>query len=225
MALQSFTLDPAATDLENAPKDIRNETGGALAAGDLLYITGWNEAENAFLVAKADADVAGGAARLVMRGALADATTGQAFRTYRLTGVDTSAGAVGDPVYLDTVAGGWTLTAPAGASALQQVVGRVAVVNASTGEVEFDLIEAAAVEAFGSNEIKTDAITASEIAAGAVGNSELASTAAKDNLDALADTARGYVKTDPASGEYPVINVQRDSSGKLDVDYDDVAIP
>lgn len=215
MAIASFQLDPDVAVLEDAPKAIRNETGGALAAGDLLYVTGWNESEGAFLVAKADADVAGGAARLVMRSALADVTTGQAYRSYRLTGVNTSAGSVGDPVYLDTVAGSWTLTPPAGASAIQQIVGRVAVVNAVTGEIEFDLIEAAAVEAFGSNEIKADAVT----------NSELASTAAKDNLDALADTARGYVKTDPASGEFPIINVQRDASGKLDVDYDDVAIP
>ena len=61
-------------------------------------------------------------------------------------------------------------------------------------------------------------------AGAAIGGSKLASTAAKDNLDALADTARGYVKTDPQSGEFKVIAVQRDATGKLDVDYDDVAV-
>lgn len=64
----------------------------------------------------------------------------------------------------------------------------------------------------------------SELAAGAVDNTKLASSAAKDNLDALVDTARGYIKTAPISGEFPVINVQRDAGGNLDVDYDNVAI-
>ena len=62
------------------------------------------------------------------------------------------------------------------------------------------------------------------IGAGEVDNTALAATAAKDNLDALADTARGYIKTAPTTGEFPVVNVQRDASGNLDVDYDNVAI-
>ena len=57
-----------------------------------------------------------------------------------------------------------------------------------------------------------------------VTDTELAATAAKDNLDALADTARGYIQTSPAVGEFPVIAAQRDATGNLDVDYDDVAI-
>ena len=62
------------------------------------------------------------------------------------------------------------------------------------------------------------------IASGEVGNTELASSAAKANLDAMADTARGYVQTDPTTGEFPVIAVQRSATGELDIDYDDVAI-
>jgi hypothetical protein len=54
---------------------------------------------------------------------------------------------------------------------------------------------------------------------------KLAKTAAKDNLDALADTERGYVRTNPAPGEFPIIAVQRDEEGKLDVLYDDVPVP
>ena len=57
-----------------------------------------------------------------------------------------------------------------------------------------------------------------------VTDTELTATAAKDNLDALADTARGYVQTSPAVGEFPIVAVQRDATGNLDVDYDDVAI-
>jgi hypothetical protein len=66
--------------------------------------------------------------------------------------------------------------------------------------------------------------TARPIADLEVTNAKLASTAAKDNLDALTDTARGYIKTDPTSGEFKVVSIQRDATGKLDVDYDNVAV-
>jgi hypothetical protein len=59
---------------------------------------------------------------------------------------------------------------------------------------------------------------------GEVTNTELASGVAKANLDALSDTARGYVKTSPTSGQFKVVAVQRDSTGKLAVTYDDVAV-
>ncbi len=58
----------------------------------------------------------------------------------------------------------------------------------------------------------------------AIAGTQLASTAAKDSLDALADTARGYIKTSPTTGEFKVVAVQRDATGKLDVDYDNVAV-
>lgn len=46
---------------------------------------------------------------------------------------------------------------------------------------------------------------------------------AKSNLDAMTDTARGYLKTSPTTGQFKVIAVQRDATGKLQVTYDDVA--
>ena len=63
-----------------------------------------------------------------------------------------------------------------------------------------------------------------ELAAGGVDNSKLDANAAKDNLDALGDTARGYIKTDPAVGEFPVVSIQRNVAGKTEVDFDDVPI-
>ena len=68
------------------------------------------------------------------------------------------------------------------------------------------------------------AAAARPIIAGEVSNTELAGGAAKANLDAMAATARGYIQTAPLSGEYPVIALQRDSGGNLDIDYDDVPI-
>lgn len=221
MAIQSLVLDPSAAPTEIAPVNVRNETGSPFAAGDLLFLSGWNEAQGRHLAQKADADVLGAHAVLIMQGALADATDGQAYRSSRLTDLDTSSGVEGDPVYLDAaLPGGWTLTAPTGASAIRQVIGRVAVVNATTGEIEFDLANQV-LEQVGSNELQDSAVAAAKIASTAVDNTKLASTAAKDNLDDLGDTARGYIKTNPTVGEFKVIAVHRQSDGKLDVEYDD----
>jgi len=41
---------------------------------------------------------------------------------------------------------------------------------------------------------------------------------------ALSQDDLNIVKTNPAGGEYKVKNIHRDSSGKLDVEYDDVAV-
>lgn len=41
---------------------------------------------------------------------------------------------------------------------------------------------------------------------------------------ALSDGDRKLIKTDPQSGEFNVLALQRDAAGKLDVDFDDVAV-
>jgi hypothetical protein len=41
--------------------------------------------------------------------------------------------------------------------------------------------------------------------------------------DALSQDDLKLVKTNPVAGEFHVKNIQRDSDGKLDVEYDDVA--
>ena len=40
----------------------------------------------------------------------------------------------------------------------------------------------------------------------------------------LADSVRKLIKTSPTTGEFTVLNIQRDATGKLDVDYDNVAV-
>lgn len=138
MAIQVFTLDPNAAALEDSKIAVRNETGSPFVAGDLVYISGWNAGTSEFLVDKADAPSSDGhLAQFVMRASLATATSGQAFKSHTLTGQDTSAAVVGDPVYLSDTPGAYTLTTP---SFAQQIVGRVSVVNAVTGEVEFLLL-------------------------------------------------------------------------------------
>jgi hypothetical protein len=51
----------------------------------------------------------------------------------------------------------------------------------------------------------------------------LASGVAKANLDAMTDTTRGYIKTSPTAGQFKVIAIQRDATGKAAISYDDVA--
>lgn len=117
--------------------NVYNGTGGTLAAGTLVYAIGYDATSGYISVAKADA---GGAlpASYVLRAAILDTATGTAHRTYTLTGVDTSAAsAVGSPVYLSDTAGGWTLSAPTGASNVQ-IVGQVSI-DAVAGAIAFDL--------------------------------------------------------------------------------------
>ncbi len=68
------------------------------------------------------------------------------------------------------------------------------------------------------------AAAARPLGAGEVDGTALAAGVAKTNLDAMADTACGYIKTDPAATQFKIINLQRAADGKLEVDYDDVAV-
>ena len=62
------------------------------------------------------------------------------------------------------------------------------------------------------------------IAAKEITNGKVDDGVAKANLDAMAATARGYIKTEPTSGEFPVTAVKRTAAGQIDVSYDDVPI-
>ncbi len=111
-----------------------------------------------------------------------------------------------------------TFTIEAGAESLtpDEVVAKV---NAAT----VDITRASSVSA-AARPIEAGEISTTELDAASVTVAKLASTAAKDNLDALTPTARGYIKTEPTSGEFPIVGIQRDSGGQLDVNYDDIAI-
>lgn len=47
----------------------------------------------------------------------------------------------------------------------------------------------------------------------------------RDLILALADTDRGLVVTDPTTGEFKVISIERKADGKFNLKYDDVAEP
>ncbi len=67
-------------------------------------------------------------------------------------------------------------------------------------------------------------VSASLAAAAGVTNAQIATGQAKASLDAMTDTARGYVKTSPTTGMFKVVAIERQADGKLKVEYDDVAV-
>lgn len=71
--------------------------------------------------------------------------------------------------------------------------------------------------------IGTDEITSAHIAAGAVTAADMATTAARDNLNAMVDDDRHYVKTRPVTGKHKVFAFQRRADGLVEVEYNDVA--
>jgi hypothetical protein len=67
-------------------------------------------------------------------------------------------------------------------------------------------------------------VSASLATAAGIVNTQEAAGCAKASLDAMADTARGYIKTSPISGQFKVIAIERQADGKLKTEYDDVAV-
>ncbi len=93
------------------------------------------------------------------------------------------------------------------------------------GEVATAKLAAGAIKAKLTAESDANKLTTAELAAAAgVTNAQVATGQAKANLDAMTDTARGYIKTNPVTTQFKVVSVQRAADGKLSVDYDNVAV-
>ena len=45
----------------------------------------------------------------------------------------------------------------------------------------------------------------------------------RDLILALSDTERGLVVTDPTTGQFKIVSIERDPDGKINIKYDDVA--
>lgn len=154
--------------------EVRNESGGTLTEGTLVYLSGWSETHSRFLVVKADADAAGGAAEYIVRAAILNNANGIAVKTHRLTAQATNGTTVGDPVYLHTTAGGYVAAAPTGADDQIQIVGRVAVVHASAGVVELNVRNPIKI---GTNELVDLSVTRGKLAADVIDGTKLADDA------------------------------------------------
>lgn len=96
----------------------------------------------------------------------------------------------------------------------------------AAGEVSATELAAGAIKTKLAGEADGSKLTTSELAAAAgVVNAQIAAGQAKANLDAMTDVARGYIKTNPVTGEFKIVAIHRQADGKMDVEYDDVAIP
>jgi hypothetical protein len=155
----------------------RNETGSTFEPGDICYVNGYDETEDRFTLALADADSVGLAAMNLWttRESLATATNGTFHKTYRETAQATDTTTEGDRVYLSTTPGDWTYTSPQDGdpNGVTVVVGYVAVVSATVGEVEINLM-AGGLEQIGTNEIQDSAVATAKVAALAITTAKLA---------------------------------------------------
>lgn len=143
--------------------EVINNTGGTLAKGECVYVSGFDSADAVLEVTEADADDPAKAATHVVLADISDGDTGQVDTIAYVTGIDTTGiAAVGDPMYLSTGAtGGFTDVAPSGDTIVQRV-GTMAVKHATTGEAWF-YPGLALVELIGTSAIQDDAVTTAKI--------------------------------------------------------------
>lgn len=113
---------------------------------DILYITDVLGAGACLSLDLADADAVATAAGTLFCASHAAAPDTQqgnnpvayCHRMILVGPVDTSAATVRDPVYLSTMAGGWTLTAPNGSGDVVRIIGYVEKVSSTDGYWMFD---------------------------------------------------------------------------------------
>ncbi len=118
----------------------RNAEVGNLVPGDLVYIAGWDDGFGIPKVLKAGAD-ANLATHVVADGTnpVLPGAPAVVYEYTVVTGLNTNAAMVEDPVYLDLsgAAPTWTLTPPSDGSSSVQLVGAVKVVDVAIGEIWF----------------------------------------------------------------------------------------
>lgn len=113
---------------------VRNETGSTIIANSLVYITGYSYTHSSFLIALATTATPKLAEGIVTAEILNNAN-GTCYLSATVNNINTSSySSVGDPVYLST-SGTFTNTK----NDIAQVVGRVRIINASTGSIVFTL--------------------------------------------------------------------------------------
>lgn len=166
-----------------------NDTGVTLSANTLVYLSGFNAANDMPTAAKADADAGGKPAEYVVTADIADGASGTVALSWETAAnLNTNAATVGDFVYLDTTAGGYVLTtAPTGATAVAQPVGYVKVKSATVGQIAFWL---QAFKKIGANELQADSVRAAAlgVTAGAITASRALVADANGNVAALKST-------------------------------------
>lgn len=140
--LTNKTVDSFTNDIfaDHVHEEIRNESGGALAVGDAVYISGFSVGQSLPLGTLADASGAGTmpAVAILQSATLANNANGDFVEVGTVTAMNTSAWSVGDDLYIsETGTSGNTLTntKPTG-TALIQKVAEVLRSHATLGVIE-----------------------------------------------------------------------------------------
>lgn len=135
-----------------------NKTGLAIATDKLVAISGYDTTSGLPKMVLADADAANLATEVfVTTKSVADGKTATVYKGgLSAANLNTnSVTSVGDPVYLDTTAGGFTATAPATAVSRVVIVGYVKTKSATVGQIVWDVQDP---QKIGSNDITGGAV-------------------------------------------------------------------
>ena len=101
---------------------VRNESGSALSAGDVVYTSGWSVGQSKTLVSLADASSASTMPALgIMNEALSNNATGEVIVKGLVENIDTSSWSEGDILYVSETAGALTSTKPTGSAQVEAV--------------------------------------------------------------------------------------------------------
>jgi hypothetical protein len=153
----------AAITREEIGIPVINKSGSSIAADKLVALAGLDATSGRPKIVLADADVAAHDDVWVTTAAIANnaegTVVGGALSAATLN--TDAAAAAGDPVYLDTTAGGFTVTAPTGATARVQPVGFVVVKSATLGQILWSIGPGRSV---GTNELQDASISAAKLA-------------------------------------------------------------
>ena len=140
-----------------------NKSGTAIAAGKLVALNGLDTTSGKPKIVLADADAALPAFGVTTAEIANDAAGTVHRRALSAADINTnSASTAGDPVYLDTTAGGFAHTAPSGATARVQIVGYVVVKSATVGQIKWILDQPHIVS--GTNQLQDAAVTLAKVA-------------------------------------------------------------
>lgn len=141
----------------NAEQEVTflNDTGAQLDKGTSLYIAGWDATADLPTVAKADKNTK--LATFGLQANVANGAQGTMFKKGVVTGLNTAGRAVDDDVWLGDT-GAFVFTAPNSSNDMVQVIGQVAVVDATVGEVYFDYT--AGADKIGSDQLQQQSVNA-----------------------------------------------------------------
>jgi len=181
--------------------EVYNDTGVAIVAGSLVYISGYNATYNLPTIADSDSDVTLKPAQFVCPIEIGIGKRGWVYEKYEVGSLNTNAGVVGDKVYLSDIAGEWTLSAPTGADKFVQVVGFITVKSATVGRILF-LIQPAYMGALGSSAFQPLSVLTGIIAANGVETTNI-----KNGQVTKVKLAGGFNKVTLAAGTAGGANV------------------